>query len=112
MAMNHSAPSSLLSYVKQKSRSFLSPPYTTHLLQPFDVVISYAYKHDHWKAHYNVLQLSCQNFKTVDFLPALPKTRAKTFSESNTLSGWLNVGISSLNSQIALAKVSPDETVI
>jgi hypothetical protein len=70
---------------RHQIKLFFLIPYTTHLLQPLDVVIFQPYKHYHAEAIDEVTRLGCSNFNETEFLTSLSSIREKTFQKSTIL---------------------------
>ena len=58
---------------------FSTIPYSTHFLQPLDMVCFQSYKHYHRQAINQAFQLGIYDFNQLDFITAFQEMRKKTF---------------------------------
>jgi DDE superfamily endonuclease len=72
---------------------FSFPPYTTHILQPLDVVCFQPFKHYHGEAIDAAVQTGNTQFTKVDFLAAFETFYQETFKPSTVMSAFRKTGI-------------------
>jgi DDE superfamily endonuclease len=84
---------------------FCLPLYTSHILQPLNVVLFQLYKHFHAKAVDQATRTGCSNFNKLEFLAAINGIRQDTFKRHSILSAFRECGIIPYNPQIVLKKV-------
>ncbi len=87
---------------KNKIIRFCLPSHTTLLLQPLDVLLFRSYKKAHRDVLHTAMQSCCANFNKIEFLHALQKMRAITFTEKNIASGFRKTGILPFDPSIVL----------
>jgi DDE superfamily endonuclease len=61
-------------YDKNLIHMFVLPPYTSHILQPLDVVVFQPFKHFHIKAVDNATRTGYGDFNKLEFLAAYYST--------------------------------------
>jgi hypothetical protein len=72
---------------------FVLPPYTSHILQPLNVVVFQLFKHFHVKAVNNATYIGCSDFNKLEFLAAINEIRQHTFKKHLILSSFQQYGI-------------------
>jgi len=89
---------------------FCLPPYTSHLLQPLDVVVFQPYKHYHTEAIEAATRTGCTGFDKVEFLTAINSIRQQTFKSSTIRSAFRATGLVPYNPTVVLTKLREAQT--
>ena len=84
---------------------FCLPPYSTHLLQPLDVVIFQPFKHFHALAVDTATRTGCTDFNKSEFLTAITSIRQQTFKNTTIRSAFRKTGLIPYNPQIVIEKL-------
>ena len=94
---------------QQKIILFGLPSYSTHLLQPLDVVVFQPLKHYHRKAVEQATRTGCEAFNKLEFLAALETIRKQTFKNQTIKSAFRTTGIWPFNPKIVIEKLRPED---
>ncbi len=86
---------------------FRLPPYTTHLLQPLDIVCFQPLKHYQAEAVDNAVQTGDVEFTRVQFLAHIQSIRKQAFKKLIVFSSFHKTGLIPFNPQVVLDKLPP-----
>ncbi len=89
---------------------FRMPPYTTHLLQPLDIVCFQPLKNYHAEAVDNAVRTGDMEFTLVEFLAHIQSIRKQTFKKSTVLSSFRKTGLIPFDPQVVLDRFPPPAT--
>jgi len=84
---------------------FSLPAYTSHLLQPLDVVVFQPLKQNYKKAVKMATRTGCTEFNKLEFLNAIHGIRIDTFKRKTVLSAWEKAGVFPYNPEIVYMKL-------
>ena len=90
---------------KKLIHMFCLPPYTSHILQPLNVVLFQPYKHYHAKAVDYASRTGCGDFNKLEFLAVISSIRQQTFKRNSILSSFRECGLVPHKPSIVLTKV-------
>jgi hypothetical protein len=92
---------------------FCLPPYTTHFLQPLDVVCFQPLKHYHAEAIDRAVRTGDFDFSKYEFLAAFNDVRAQAFTKNTIISVFQKTGLIPYNLELvvgAMQELIRDET--
>jgi hypothetical protein len=97
-------------YISKDIIPFGLPPYTTHILQPLDVVIFQPLKHYHSKAVDILIREGCFHITKTEFLGFIQSIREQAFKSTTILSAFRKTGIYPFKPTIVLEAIKARNT--